>query len=173
MQNNKTLTDRVQQQASNKIETDNLYISDNIMKWDRTMIQLTNVCSISTDEYEDKPPVNAYAYACWTAIAGLVMIVLPSGFIKFIGLLVLIGAVGLLYYIYNQRNNPQKIMTLTIIMNSGRSYGFVFYDEFFKLKVLRVLETIISYTNRTNTMQIGDINIDKKQSYRWRFEFSK
>lgn len=164
MQTEKTMAKQNQQKLSDKIETENLYISDNIMKWNRTIIQLTNVCSVSTDTYEEKMPVNMYIYGIYGAIAGLVMLLIPIGLIQFLGLMVLVGAVALLFYVYKQRSNPQKIMTLTIIMNSGRSYDFVFYDDDFKLEVLQVLETIISYANRTNAMQIGDINIDIKNS---------
>ena len=63
---------------------------------------------------------------------------------------------------YKKKNNPEKTMTLSIMMNSGSVFEFLFYDESFKIHVLHVLETIIS---GGNSLHIGDINIDIKNNH--------
>lgn len=137
------------------IYTDTMVIRDNIMEWGNTMIQLSNVCSISTYTYiKNKPfPVNSLV------LGGIGMVALALN--VFIGILLLVAAGVWIYLWIQKNNNPDKTMTLNIMMNSGNIFKLAFYDEKFKLRVLKVLEAIIA---KGNDYRIGDISIDIKNS---------
>lgn len=144
-----------EQKKRDAIYTDTMVIRDNIMEWGNTMIQLSNVCSISTYTY-----IKAEPFPTNSLILGGIGLV-ALFFNVFIGILLLIMAGVWIFMWKKKSNNPDKTMTLDIMMNSGSIFNLVFYDENFKLKVLRVLESIIS---KGNNYQIGDINIDIKNN---------
>lgn len=144
--------------VDNTIKTDNLIIRDNIMEWGNTMIQLSNVCSISTATFVKNTPNPLLAVGILLIVLG----VLISIFSPATGIIFLIAGAIAAYMGYKKKNNPEKTMTLSIMMNSGSVFEFLFYDESFKIQVLHVLETIIS---GGNSLHIGDINIDIKNNH--------
>lgn len=142
-------------QKQDAIYTDTMVIRDNIMQWGNTMIQLSNVCSISTYTYIKSMPFPTNSLI----LGGIGLVALA--FNVFIGIL-LLAAAGIWIYIWKTKSdNPDKTMTLNIIMNSGNVFRLAFNDENFKLRVLKVLEAIIA---KGNDYRIGDINIDIKNS---------
>lgn len=60
-----------------------------------------------------------------------------------------------------KKDNPNKTITLNIMINSRTVFEFLFNDETFKLRVLHVLKAIIF---KGNDLHIGDINIDIKNN---------
>jgi hypothetical protein len=135
----------------NAIKTDYLVIRDNIMEWGNTMIQLSNVCSISTLTFVQKNPFPMYSLIL--VAVGL----LGMQFSTATGIVILGLGIVWIYLWWNKNNNPDKTETLNITMNSGTVFGFLFKDEVFKMRVLRVLEGIIADGGKR---KIGDINID-------------
>lgn len=151
------------QQNENAIYTDSLIIRQNIMEWGNTMIQLSNVCSISTKTFVKEYPFPTQSLT-WGGIG--LFILLISSFIKvplatIVGLLFIAVAGTSVYSWWKKKETPDRTMTLNISMNSGYVFQFIFYDEQFKLRVLKVLETIISQGQNLN---IGDINVDIKNN---------
>lgn len=130
-------------------------IRDNIMEWGNTMIQLSNVSSISTTTFIHKVPFPMYSIVFLVAgIGGL-------QFSPLLGIVCLIVAGAWIYYWWKKNNVPDKTETLKIMMNSGTLFEFIFVDEKFKMQVLRVLEGIIADGGKST---IGDINIDLHSS---------
>lgn len=141
--------------TENTIITDSLIIRDNIMEWGNTMIQLSNVCSISTNTFVKTVPFPSMSILL--ALAGAILLT----FMPIIGVISLIVAAAWIYLWKRNKDNPKKTMTLNIMMNSGSVFEFAFYNEQFKLRVLHVLEAIIS---GGSGLHIGDINIDIKNN---------
>lgn len=140
-----------QNKQGNAIKTDYLMIRDNIMEWGNTMIQLSNVSSISTITFIHKMPFPMYSLIFVVAgLAGLQFSILLS---------IACLAVGVvwIYFWWKKNNNPDKTETLNVVMNSGTVFQFLFENEKFKMQVLRVLEGIIADRGKST---IGDINID-------------
>lgn len=119
------------------IETDQLNITGNIMTWQGTMIQLSNVSYITTKRVNVTPfpwgglvliGVGACAWIFTKSWLALLIILLGG---------VIIGE----WYIENKKRAQLKI--LTICMNSGKNLQFLFTDWMFLNRVLSVLEKII------------------------------
>lgn len=118
------------------IETSKLLIKGNIMCWDGTMIQLSNVSCISTTALEQ------------TEFPKLSLLLILAGclFLKSSVLLalLLVAAGGAWIYYWYYINEKRKSNTiLNIIMNSGNNLCFVISEKSFLNQILRVLEQII------------------------------
>lgn len=118
------------------IQTNYLNITGNIMTWEGTMIQLSNVSYVTTQNME---PAKLPLWAIGTVVVGICLY-------KFVLLLsivlVLFGAIDLVVW-YKENEARKKSTILTIRMNSGNSLQFLFSDRIFLQKVLSVLEKII------------------------------
>ena len=128
------------------IETEQLTIKGNIIMWDRMMIQLANISSISTKRLNSKP----FPYLSLLLVLVGIILIKISGILA----IVLIAAGIAWIVIWNQENQKQQEKTnLIIVMNSGSVYVILFNDQSFLQKVLMVLEKIIM------TGGIGDSNV--------------
>lgn len=118
------------------IETKQLLIKGNIISWENTMIQLSNVSSISTLSLE---PLEFPKAVFFVFIAGLIMMM---KFNAGIGVFMLVVSVVWLYkwYTENQQRNSKK--ALKIVMNSGYSFCIIFNDQTFLQTVLKILKLI-------------------------------
>lgn len=118
------------------IETPSLLIKKNIMVWDNTMIQLSNISYVSAAN------VAATTFPIWAAL-----LVLLSFFMfgkSTLLALVLLAVGGIWIYSWYQENEKRKQEAiLTIRMNSGHSLCFAFEKKAFLYDVLTVLERII------------------------------
>ena len=118
------------------IETPSLVIKKNIMTWDNTMIQLSNVSYLSASSLTLKP----FPFlAALIILGGLCML----GEMLVPGLLVIACGAAWIYSWCNDNETRQTGATLTIRMNSGHNLYFSFANKEFLLKVLDVLENII------------------------------
>jgi len=118
------------------IDTPWLLVKGNIMSWDGTMIQLSNVSCIST------APLVQVAFPLFS-IAFLLMGLLTLKY-NLIVSIILLGLGGVLIYNWYKTNEERKKNTiLNIVMNSGNSLQFVINNRNFLDKVLKVLEQII------------------------------
>ncbi len=118
------------------IETSELLLKGNIMCWEGTMIQLSNISCVSTaplDELE---------------FPKLSILVILAGFgvinpMPPMGLLLMLAG-GVWIYTWNYFNNLRKLDTvLSISMNSGNNLRFIISSKDFLKKILQVLEQII------------------------------
>lgn len=118
------------------IETRALKIKGNIMCWDDTMIQLSNVSCISTSllEQEEFPK---------SAILVIVFGILLFRFNKLFSIILLFGGVAWISIWYNNNEKRKTETVLSICLNSGNNFRFLFREESFLYDVLYVLEQII------------------------------
>lgn len=130
----------------NSIATERLTIKGNIIMWDRMMIQLSNISSISTKGLSPKPfPI----ISLLVILIGLILFKM-SGVLAVV--LVTAGIVWIVWW-YNEDQKRREKTNLIIVMNSGSVYVILFNDQNFLQKVLLVLERIIM------TGGIGDSNV--------------
>lgn len=119
------------------IETPTLLIKKNIMYWENTMIQLSNVSCISTGNIASAPfPILAALFV----LAGFLLFS-KSAVLAIV--LCVIGAVWLLIW-YLENESRREGAVLAIRMNSGQSLYFAFKRKDFLQSVLAVLERIIA-----------------------------
>lgn len=118
------------------IETDQLVIKGNIMTWENTMLQLSNVSSISTYSLAgDSFPIRSIA----VIVLGIICFTINA----LIAILLLIIGGVMIYNWYNNNERKKSETFLNIIMNSGNTISFMFNDKTFMRRVLTVLEQII------------------------------
>lgn len=118
------------------IDTPRLWVKGNIMCWDGTMIQLSNVSCISTI------PLVQAAFP----FISILLLLLGLFLFKYNWMvsLVLLGVGGVwIYHWYRINEERKKNTILNIVMNSGNCLQFVINNKEFLDKVLKVLEEII------------------------------
>ena len=118
------------------ISTDFLYIKQNIMTWDNTIIQLSNVSFISADKRE---PLKFPLIALGLILLGFVFFEYSIGLAL---VLLVIGGVWAFYW-YSENQRRAEGAVLTIRMNSGHTLYFDFKSKEFLNTVVDVLEHII------------------------------
>lgn len=112
------------------IDTPRLWVKGNIMCWDGTMIQLSNVSCISTT------PLVQIAFPLFS-IVFLLLGLLSLGYNLIVGI-ILLGVGGVWIYNWYKTNEERKKDTiLNIVMNSGNSLQFVINNKNFLDKVLK------------------------------------
>ena len=130
--------ERDQLNAKDKIiHTPLLQIQDNIMSWDSTMIQLSNIAFISTAEL---PPIRFPIPAMLLILAGLLY---PMQSIIFSLVLIFLG--GFWLFIRDKENKRRREGAVLVLrMNSGHNLYFAFADRDFLSSVLTVLQRAIT-----------------------------
>lgn len=118
------------------IETNELKIKGNIMCWNETMIQLSNVSCISTSpiQLEEFPK-----YSILIVIAGIILL----RFNILVSIILLVGGAAWIYIWMNINEARKSETVLNIYMNSGNNLCILFSNRSFLYDVLKVLEQII------------------------------
>lgn len=132
--------------TKNSIETKQLLIRGNIMSWDNTMIQLSNVSCLSTAVLEEIPFPK---YAILLILAGIILF----KFNVLVSLLVIAAGGGWIYTWYNTNRKRSLQTVLSINLNSGLNFRLLFGNRGFLDDVLKVLSKIITEGG------IGDQNL--------------
>lgn len=118
------------------IETPELLIKGNIMSWEETMIQLSNVSCIST------APLDQLEFPKMSIIILLLGIVII--FDNPVTGIILLTAGGIWIYVWHYINVIRKLdKMLIIIMNSGNSLKFIIGDRNFLNIIVQLLREII------------------------------
>ena len=118
------------------IETPSLLIKKNIMIWDRTMIQLSNISSVSA---EDVPLEVFPIWAALMIIGGIFI-----GEVSILLTIVFLAAGALWIYSWVESNKKRKESAiLTIRMNSGQTFYFTFDNRNFLDHVSGVIQNNI------------------------------
>lgn len=139
--------------AEKTIETPSLVIKKNIMTWDNTMIQLSNVSLISAANIDRSP------FPLLAVLAILVGLMLFDTSALLALILIAVGGVWI-YFWYQENEKRKKGAILTIRMNSGHNLYFKFNDRSFLLKVVNVLEQIITDGNTSQvSINVSDCQI--------------
>lgn len=118
------------------IETPQLMVKGNIMTWQGTMIQLSNVSCISTR------PLTQTVFPMYSIALLFIGVLLFEDYLMASIISFGIG-VALIYKWYITNKERKKNTILDITMNSGNNLQIVFYEKDFLNKVLDVLERII------------------------------
>ena len=130
------------------IETPSLLIKKNIITWDNTMIQMSNISYISA---ADIATIRFPILAALFILVGF-FLVESNAFLAFVPLA--IGGVWL-YFWYNENEKRKQGAILTIRMNSGHNLYFTFENKQFLLQVLQVMERIITDGNDSSQVSIN------------------
>lgn len=130
------------------IETPSLLIRKNIMTWDSTMIQLSNVSCISAADITTIP------FPILAAILILVAVFLFERNTLLACVLIAVGGAWL-YFWYKENEKRKQGAILTIRMNSGHNLHFTFENKQFLLQVLQVMERIITDGNDSSQVSIN------------------
>lgn len=135
------------------IETPTLLIKKNIMAWNDTMIQLSNISYVSSSD------VAQLSFPGLAAIMIIVAIIL-LGKATFPAIILAVIGVLWIYYWYQENEKRKKCAVLTIRMNSGNNLYFAFSDKTFLTKVMNVLAyIIINGTDRQVSISIKNCEI--------------
>lgn len=111
------------------IETPYLFIKKNIMTWNNTMIQLSNISLLTAADIDLLPfPI-------------LALLMILGGFVLFkssaaFAILLFVLASVWFYFWYRENEKRKEGAILTIRMNSGHNLHFSFEDKAFLLKVV-------------------------------------
>ena len=118
------------------IEAPSLLIKKNIMIWNRTMIQLSNISSVSTEDVPlDECPILALS---------IILVGIFFGVISVMVTIICLAVGALCIYYWAQSNKKRKESAiLTIRMNSGQTFSFTFDDRDFLGYVSGVIQNII------------------------------
>ena len=122
-----------------EINTGQLNIVGNIIKFEESLIQIRNISYITIMKLEmEKIPL-------WTIVLILLGIIgTGNSEYRIVSLFVIIIS-GLYLYLgwYRKNKERSKISVLTIVMNSGSNLSFVVRDKEFLKRILNVLEKIV------------------------------
>lgn len=134
------------------ISTPELLVYGNIMSWNESMIQLSNISSISTVKVKTDP------FPLWT----LLFFVIGIFAFKFLWLFAIpFIAISVLYIFswYTKYETLKEQRNLVILMNSGITINFIFEDQDFLKKVFSVIKSIISQEEKNEaTIKINIFN---------------
>lgn len=121
----------------NNIVTEQLEIQGNLLRWEGTIIQISNISLITTSN------LSTPRFPLWSlllALAGIVAIAEESLLLGLF-LIVVTSAIGYLWYSDYQYAKSGKFLNL--LLNSGHTYSIVFHDKKFLRKVLGVFSSIM------------------------------
>ena len=119
-----------------EIATDRLFIKGNLIIWENTSIQITNISYVSTRQLpEEKIPI--FAVILILAGAAMLMVLLPLAILA-----IVIGIVWIFSWYWRNQERKKK-QFLQIAVNSGQVFEILFYERTFLNKVKSILNTII------------------------------
>ena len=147
------------------IDTPSLLIKNNIMTWDNTVIQLSNISYISAAD------IALMKFPGWL-VAVIIAALFLLGEQTLSAILLIAGCAAGLYLWYRENEKRRQGAILTIRMNSGHILHFTFKEKEFLIRVVRILESIIinggvnspvsiniKGCTITNSRVLSDINI--------------
>ena len=123
------------------INTDFLKVKGDLICWENTMIQISNISMITTTEVAGLPfPVLSLLIIC----AGFAVASESIG----VAMVCWIISAGWIMYWYKQCQERSSIKKLNFILNSGGMYTLIFNDKNFLNQVSSVLLEILVNKNR-------------------------
>lgn len=124
------------------IKTESFQITKNVLMWNDSMIQLSNVSLITT------APLPAIWFPWYPLAALLFYLGLTNlskrGHFSFAACLILLVGAAIGYWQYQKNENRKKATVLTLQMNSGMGYQFLIKEKEVMEKIRIVLEKIIA-----------------------------
>lgn len=138
--------------AHREIETEFLKIHGNCMEFRNTIIQLSNVSLISSEE------IASPKFPTWTIlaiIAGLAMFAFSSTMMTVLGIAVIAYAGIIIYQWHSRTEETKEIKKLLIMTNSGNRFTIVFNNRAFLEHVIQVLTEVIANPDHTSDVTIN------------------
>ena len=142
-----------------KVETKNLYIKDNIIRWSDTVLQISNVSMISTANVRGKPfPILAAVLVLLGVVIGSIANQWGSSGSSGMGILITTGGIVWIVVWAIQNENAKTITALNISMNSGDVFTVIFHDKQFLQEVISRMTNLINKPaeERNLTINIKD-----------------
>lgn len=134
---------------SNAIETDFLKVRGNLIIWENTMIQISNISMVSTDNILGEP------LPLWAAVVMIlgVLCFMVNPVIA-VGMIVVSGVV--LFSWSKKEQERKQLKMLTFMLNSGNRFSLVFRNQEFLQRVSSVLTELLAEkaTNKDITFNI-------------------
>lgn len=148
-------------QYDNVLDISGFQIEGNLIKWNGSMIQISNVSMIST------APLQFKRFPRWSIIMFLIGLI-AMGKNALVGLLIM--AIAILAIVEWKMTNDKRAQYryLQIYLNSGRQFSIKVYTAEFLNRIMGVLENIL--VNKEN--QGHNITIDLKNSEIKEFKFA-
>lgn len=127
----------IQKESESKIvETDVLKVKGNLISWDNSIIQISNISMLTTTDVEaNKFPM----YSILFVLLGL--FITKTNIIA--GLVSLIIGIAWIYFWRKGSKQAKNSKNLNIVLNSGHIFIFIFHDKKFLEKVISVLSEIL------------------------------
>ncbi|WP_288752198.1 hypothetical protein [uncultured Phascolarctobacterium sp.] len=127
----------IQKESESKIvETDVLKVKGNLISWDNSIIQISNICMLTTTDVEaNKFPM----YSLLFVLVGL--FIAKTNIMA--GLASLIIGIAWIYFWHKSSKQAKNSKNLNIVLNSGHIFIFIFHDKKFLEKVISVLSDIL------------------------------
>lgn len=120
------------------VQAKNLLIRGNLLYWEGVIIQISNICFLTTTNF------NTPRFPLWSILLILAGIAfLSEAETIIVGLLLLLGAVFAIYSWYKEFQDAKGKKYLTILLNSGYTYSILFNDHSFLSKVFHVFANIL------------------------------
>lgn len=134
-----------------RVDTDYLYIEDNMMKWSDTIIQISNISMLSIANVSTRP----------FPILSVLLILLGLGALNFsvmLGLLLAGGGAAWVVYWNQQTEKEKQMQLLRISLNSGVYFTILFHNKKFLAEVFkRMIDVIGRPMNQRNlTINVKD-----------------
>ena len=124
----------IQKESESKIvETDVLKVKGNLISWDNSIIQISNISMLTTTDVE------ANKYSVLFVLIGL--FITKTNIMA--GLASLIIGIAWIYFWHKSSKQAKNSKNLNIVLNSGHIFIFIFHDKKFLEKVISVLSDIL------------------------------
>ncbi|OUP74627.1 hypothetical protein B5F08_11920 [Anaeromassilibacillus sp. An172] len=140
----------------NSIETPFLTVKGNLICWQNTIIQISNISSISKDSMNIKP---FPSLSLIVALAGWILISVNS---VPVGVCLLAIGIGWFATWLCDVYQKSKLKKLVFVMNSGEKYTIIFGSLLFLEEVLKILTELLAFKNESSNIvfNIKDNKID-------------
>ena len=124
-----------------EIETEYLKIKGNLISWENTIIQISNIAMISTTDLNKAP------FPIWVLAIILVGVICSESIIAFSVILWLIAGIWLFLW-YNTRKKQESLKKLNFVLNSGMTFTLIFNDKLFLSHVVDILTSLLESSER-------------------------
>lgn len=132
------------------VETKQFQICGHLLRWEDTVIQISNISLISTGNFQSQQ------FPMWAAILALLGL-LALGASLIVGLMCIVVGIFCIYLWYKAIEKTKEYKYLNIYLNSGRVFSLLFEKEWFLREVLDVFANIFE---GGGTKQGTNISID-------------
>lgn len=137
-----------------KINVNNFKIEKNILSFNNSMVQISNISQVNVAS-PPKKPFNLTAIAA--IVFGILLLMISPG-LQIVGIILLGCGIG--YIMLYISSNSNEDIYLNISLNSGGVYSIICKDKNFLKEVMKVIEYCINnHYNQIVSIDFNDCNI--------------